>query len=83
MSSKTKIYNLERDFSNSFDDEVITVILHAELHNLYYASLSIITMINSRRMKWTWQVTCMEEMRNAQKSLESLGGKPEGLAWNI
>jgi hypothetical protein len=45
MSSRTNIHNLETDFSDSFDVEVITVVLHAELHILYYASLSIIRMI--------------------------------------
>jgi hypothetical protein len=45
-----------------------------ELHNLY-ASPSIIGMIKSRRMRWTGQVECMGEMRNACKIVV---GKPEG-----
>jgi hypothetical protein len=45
-----------------------------ELHNLY-SSPNIIRMIKSRRMKWTENVACMGENRNACKILV---GKPEG-----
>jgi hypothetical protein len=33
--------------------------LHNELHNLYF-SPSILRMIKSRRMRWTWHVAGME-----------------------
>jgi hypothetical protein len=45
-----------------------------ELHNLY-ASLNIITVIKSRRMKRVGHLVCMEEMRNAYKILVR---KPKG-----
>jgi hypothetical protein len=44
-----------------------------ELHNLY-SSPNIITVIKSRRMRWTWNIAC-EEKRNANSVLV---GKPEG-----
>jgi hypothetical protein len=49
--------------------------LHNEdLHNLY-SSPSIITIINSRRMRWAGHVARMGEKRNAHRILV---GKPEG-----
>jgi hypothetical protein len=45
-----------------------------ELHNLY-ASLNIIRVIRSRRMRWAGKVPRMGEMRNTYKILV---GKPEG-----
>jgi hypothetical protein len=45
-----------------------------ELHNLY-SSPSIITMIKSRRMRWTGHVARMGERRNAYRILV---GKPGG-----
>jgi len=45
-----------------------------ELHNLY-TSPSVIRVIKSRRMRWTWYVARMGEMRNAFKISV---GKPEG-----
>jgi hypothetical protein len=45
-----------------------------ELHNLY-SSPSIITMIKSRRMRWTGNIARMVEKRNAYRILV---GKPEG-----
>jgi hypothetical protein len=44
-----------------------------ELHNLY-ASPDIVREIKSRRMRWTWHVARMGEMKNACKILI---GKPE------
>jgi hypothetical protein len=48
--------------------------LHEELHNLY-SSPSIIRMIKSRRMRWSWHVARMGEKRNAYRVSV---GKPEG-----
>jgi hypothetical protein len=49
--------------------------LHTEeLHNLY-SSPSIIRMIKSRRMRWTWRVARVREKRNACRILV---GKPKG-----
>jgi hypothetical protein len=45
-----------------------------ERHNLYY-SPSIIRMIKSRGMRWTWLVGRMGEKRNAYRILM---GKPDG-----
>jgi hypothetical protein len=45
-----------------------------ELHNLY-SSPSIIRIIKSRRMRWSWHAARMEEKRNAYGILV---GKPEG-----
>jgi hypothetical protein len=45
-----------------------------ELHNLY-ASPNKIRVIKSRRKRWAWHGTRMEEVRNAYKILV---GKPEG-----
>jgi hypothetical protein len=45
-----------------------------ELHNLS-SSPSIIRMVKSRGMKWTWHVARMGERRNAYRILV---GKPEG-----
>jgi hypothetical protein len=45
-----------------------------ELHNLY-ASPNIMTLIKSRRMRWTGHVARMGEIRNA---FNILVGKPEG-----
>jgi hypothetical protein len=36
------------------------------LHNLY-TSPNIIRVIESRRMRWVWNVACMREMRNGYK----------------
>jgi hypothetical protein len=44
-----------------------------ELHNLY-VSPTIIRVIKSRRMRWTWHVACMGEMRNMYNISV---GKPE------
>jgi hypothetical protein len=44
-----------------------------ELHNLY-SSPSIIRMIKSRRMRWSWHVTQIGEEGNAYKIFV---GKPE------
>jgi hypothetical protein len=46
-----------------------------ELHNLCY-SPSIIRMIKSRRMRWTWHVACMRDKRNAYRILAR---NPEGI----
>jgi uncharacterized membrane protein YhaH (DUF805 family) len=49
--------------------------LHNEgLHN-WYASLNVIRVIKSRRMRWAGHVTRMEEMRYAYNIFV---GKPEG-----
>jgi hypothetical protein len=48
--------------------------LNGELHNLS-SSPDIIRVIKSRRMRWTWYVARMGEMRNAFKISV---GKPEG-----
>jgi hypothetical protein len=45
-----------------------------ELHNLY-PSPSIVRIMKTRRMRWTWNVAHMEERRNAHMILV---GKPEG-----
>jgi hypothetical protein len=45
-----------------------------ELRNLY-ASTNIISIIKSRRMRWVGDVACIEEIRNAYKSLV---GRHEG-----
>jgi hypothetical protein len=48
---------------------------NVELHNLY-SSPSIITMIKSRRMRWTGNVARMGEKMNAYRILvENLEGK--------
>jgi hypothetical protein len=54
----------------------VWVRLHIEeLHNLY-ASSNIITVIKSRRMRWTGSVECMGDMRNASIFwLENLKGR--------
>jgi PAS domain-containing protein len=45
-----------------------------EVHDTY-SLLSIIRMINSRRMRWAWHMPRMGEKRNLYRLLE---GKPEG-----
>jgi hypothetical protein len=51
------------------------ILLHnEELHNLY-SSPSIITMIKSRRMRWSGHVPRMGEKKNVHRVLV---GKPEG-----
>jgi hypothetical protein len=45
-----------------------------ELHNLY-SSLSIITMIKSRTMRWAGHIAHMRKTMNAYRVL---AGKPEG-----
>jgi hypothetical protein len=57
-------------------DELISQrkLRNEELHNLY-SSLSIITMIKSRRMRWAGHVARIGEKRNAYRILV---GKPEG-----
>jgi hypothetical protein len=45
-----------------------------ELHKLYFSS-SIIRLIKSRKMRWTWHVAHMEEKWSAWRILV---GKPEG-----
>jgi hypothetical protein len=47
---------------------------NAELHNLY-TSMNIVSVINSRRMRWVGHVARMGEMRNANRILV---GRPEG-----
>jgi hypothetical protein len=49
--------------------------LRNEEHNDLYSSPSIIRMIKSRRMRWTWHVARMGERRDAYRFLV---GKPEG-----
>jgi hypothetical protein len=45
-----------------------------KLHNVY-SSPNIITMINTRKMRWTGNVACMEAFRKVYKILV---GNPEG-----
>jgi hypothetical protein len=45
-----------------------------ELHD-FYSSPSIIRIMKSRRMRWTWHVARMGEKRNAYRLLVR---KPEG-----
>jgi hypothetical protein len=47
-----------------------------------YSSPNFIRVINSRRIRYTGHVECMEEVRNAYRILV---GKPEGLGvdWRI
>jgi hypothetical protein len=55
------VNRVPRRISGPKRDEVIVDwrTLHCEeLHNLY-SSQSIITKINSRRMRWAWYVACM------------------------
>jgi hypothetical protein len=48
---------------------------NAELHNLY-ASLNIIRVIDSRRIRWAGNVARMEDIRNAYTILaENLKGR--------
>jgi hypothetical protein len=56
-------------FSNS-----LSSILHNEEIRDMYSSLSIITIIKSRRMRWAGLVARMGKMRNAYRLLV---GKPE------
>jgi hypothetical protein len=48
--------------------------LHSGSHNLY-SSPNIIRVINSRGMKWSGHVACMEKMRKAYKSQENQNGR--------
>jgi hypothetical protein len=49
--------------------------LHNEkIHNLWYASLNIIRVVKSRRMRWVGLVAHMGEMRNAFRC-ENLKGR--------
>jgi hypothetical protein len=58
-------------------DEVTEGWRNVELHSMY-SSPNIITMIKSRRMRWTQHVACMKEMRNAYDTLvrKSEGKRP-------
>jgi hypothetical protein len=52
----------------------VNVFYNEELHNLY-TSLSIITKIKSKRVRWAGHVARMGEKR---KTYRKLVGKPEG-----
>jgi len=49
--------------------------LHSEEHNDLYASLNIVRVIKSRRMRWAGHVASMEEGRSLYRVSM---GKPEG-----
>ena len=49
--------------------------LHNDERNDLYSSPNIIRVIKSRRMRWEWHVTRMEERRGAYRGLV---GKPQG-----
>jgi hypothetical protein len=58
-------------------DEVIggwRKLYNEELHNLYVLP-SIIRMMKSRRMRWTWHVACMGTKKGTCRVLV---GKPKG-----
>jgi hypothetical protein len=61
-------------YKNHFSLLICIKLHNEELHDLY-SSPSIIRMIKSRRMRWTWHVARLGENRNEYRIMV---GKPEG-----